>query len=430
MSKKLTLDDIKAEFAKHLQFKDTTAIDLVLATILGNTLLRGRIWLLLIGSSGSGKTSIVDPLRSLPTTFFLDDVSPNAFLSAYMGGKQSLLQKITMDPLTKKHVPKTIVFSDFTTILSKNQEARGEILSQFRVIYDGKMDKGTGVGHFKWEGKIGALCCATQNIYNHLEAGRSMGERFTYFVMPADTDKAMLLKQRESSVSPEEITASITPMYYDYCFSVKDYIVNNGLPELNLSPEQYDRIENSAIFCVKSKANVQTDYKTGKALGMPEKASATRDNRAFMTLLHMLHILECHDHSISYPKDKKVLPVSEKNIQIIERCGYSAIPTERRKILEALVYSSEGMTSSQIGAVNSIGVSKESIEKFVAPLHAIGIINKRVSGTIHKWCVNDENIRSFIKKVSVALKEEEKKTLDIFEAGATEEDLYGDPNDF
>ena len=123
----ISLTDIKNEFRKYLLFKDENIIDLALATILGNVLLeKSRIWLLLVGSSGSGKTSIVDPLRNVPLTYFLDDISPNAFLSGYMGGKQSLLQKITFDPVTKTHKPKTIVFSDFTTILSKNQEARGE----------------------------------------------------------------------------------------------------------------------------------------------------------------------------------------------------------------------------------------------------------------------------------------------------------------
>jgi len=410
-----SLKNIKDEFGKYLQIKDKNVLDLILAIVIGNTLIdSGSLWLFLIGASSSGKTSLTDPLLAIPSTYFCDDVSPKTFLSGFrMGGKfQSLL-----DILNKK----TVVFSDFSTILSKNQEARGEILAQFRRIYDGKMDKATGTGQQKWSGKIGVIAAATPDLYNHLEVGRSAGERFMYYCMSSSSDKEMLLKQRGSSVSPSAITEAMKPLYYEYVHEVKDFVSRNGMPEFTLTPEQYDRVENAAIFCVKSKATIRVDFKTGTVAGMPVRASAGRDNRAFGTLLRALQIMD------SYEQKTIHTTVSDERIALVERCAYSAISTERRKILEVLADNGGEMTSSAIGATHGVGLPKDAVDKFIAPLHAVGLINKNTSNRAFKWFIGDKETREFIIKVSADMREDLPPSKDVVEGGGEPEEPWESP---
>ena len=73
----ISLSDIKQEFNKHLLIKDPFAIDLIFASVMCNIFIpQGRIWLMLVGASGGGKTSLVDPLQALlnETYFFLTSV--------------------------------------------------------------------------------------------------------------------------------------------------------------------------------------------------------------------------------------------------------------------------------------------------------------------------------------------------------------------
>lgn len=410
-----SLQDIKSELNKHLSIKDPFVLDLVFACILGNTLIEtGSIWMLLVGSSSTGKTSITNPLLALPTTYFLDDITNKTFLSGFrMNGKfQNLLDIINR---------KTVIFSDFSTILSKNQEQRGEILAQFRRIADGQMDKATGTGTMKWAGKIGILAASTPDIYNHLEVVRSAGERFLYYFMSATSNKDMLVKQRDNLSSPQAITDALKPLYYEYVHAVKDFIMRESMPEFKLTPDQYARTDRAVIFCVKSKSTIRTDYRTGAVAGMPQTASIGRDNRAFMTLLKALQIMDAYENKTIHT------PVSDARIDLIEKCAYSAICTERRKILEVLADTRESMSGSEIGLTHGVGMPKEAVEKFIAPLHAVGIINRHKLGTAFKWFIGDENTRAFILKVSAEMQEEVPPELDKTEGDAAEEEEWGVP---
>ncbi len=54
------LADIKEEFGKYIIVKDKWAIDTILATIIGNqTLERDPLWLMMIGTSSGGKTTLL-----------------------------------------------------------------------------------------------------------------------------------------------------------------------------------------------------------------------------------------------------------------------------------------------------------------------------------------------------------------------------------
>ena len=424
----MKLQEVRDEFAKYIILKDPWALDMVLATVIGNAFIdRDPIWTALVAPSSGGKSTLIAPLVGLSSVHFVDDVTEKTFLSGYKvkGKDMSLLSLIGKNGV--------IAFSDFTSILSKNPVSRGEILTQLKLIYDGKMTKHTGTGSGAWDGKIGLIAASTPDIYSQLESGRSMGERFMYYSMNQPTDEEIEEKQNSVRMSSKAITEVMKLHYKDYCVSVRDFITENDFSFLRITPEQRARIKNAAIFAVNGKATVHTDHRTGKVDEIPNKASIGRDNKMFDALLLTLQAMDAFEH------DDPVRDISDDRISMIEKCAYSSITRERRKILEVLAYASDqqGMTASAIGAQDGLGLDKQAIEKYLWPLHAVGMVSKLTTGA-HKWYIKDEHTREFVMKVSKDVmaftnaqgleinENEDGEETDSGDPGKYDDDEYGD----
>ncbi len=381
------LQDIKEEFSKYFIIKDPWALEIVLATMLGNQVIeRDPIWTIIVGPSSGGKTTLLAPCVGIPRTYFIDDLTEKTLLSGFKvkGKEASLLKQIGSGMM---------IFSDFTSILAKNPVSRGEILTQLKLVYDGKITKFTGTGGIPWEGKIGTLCASTPDIYTALENSRSMGERFLYYWLEQPTNEEIMAKQAEITISSKNITETMQFLYGEYYEAVKQYQEKHEI-NLTITPDHKKRIRAAAVFCVNGKATIHTDFKTGRPDAIPNIAGVGRDSKIFDTLLHTLQLMKC------YELDNPDVTVTEEMVQIVEKCAYSSINRERRKILEILVNRGSPMTSSEIGAQEGLGLEKDSVNKYLAPLHAVGMIKKNAGAGAHKWVIVDEGIIEFVQRVS------------------------------
>lgn len=396
----MKLQQVKDKWEEFIVLKDHRTLDVLLATVIGNMLVdRDPIWLMLVAPSSGGKTTLLSPIVDIKSVYFIDDLTEKTLLSGYkVGGKDnSLLRTIGTG---------VMAFSDFTSILSKNIVSRGEILSQLKLVYDRKVTKYTGTGKVNWEGKIGFIGAATADIYYHLESGRSMGERFIYYWMNVPTDREIAMKQSETNISAKEMTNVMKEYYRDYFEGIREWVMKHGVPELKITEEQKERVRRASMFCVAGKATVHTNFKSGKVDQIPQKASIGRDNKSFEALLLTLQIM--HGYEIDDPQ----VEVQDYMIDIIEKCAYSSINRERRAILEILAESPKSLSASQIGSSKGLGLEKDGVAIYLAPLFAVGLIKRDVSGNPYKWFIEDESTREFILKVSeyvpqIKLKEDE-----------------------
>jgi len=384
----MKMKDIKQELDKYYVIVDPYVIDIILGTIVANLIIpRDPCWLMLVAASSGGKSSLMAPCAGVPSVHFIDDLTEKTFLSGYKAGKKevSLLKTIGNG---------VMCFSDFTTIISKNPMTKGEILSQFRLIYDGHFSKRTGTGEITWDGKMGFLGASTPDVYFQLEESRSMGERFLYYTIKQPSDQEIVDKQESVKMSSKEIGLELRPFYRDYMNSVKDFALAHNLPELKMNAHQRARIDRSAIFCVRGKASVHLDYKSGKPDAIPNRPGVGRDRKMFETMLHALQLMNC------YEKNDATLGVENWMVEIIDRAAWSSISRERRKILEILTSTSQALTASQIGATGNFGLQKEAVEKYMAPLFAVGIVKKEILGNAHRWTIEDKDTISFVKSVA------------------------------
>lgn len=399
----MKLNQIKTEFEKYLVIKDPWVIDMVLGTLVGNAIIkRDPVWTMIISKSSGGKTTLLKPASLVPGVFFVDDMTEKTLLSGYKVKKQetSLLKVIGNGVLA---------FSDFTSILAKNPVSRGEILGQMKLIYDGEVIKRTGTGEIAWRGKIGFLGGATPDIYWHLESGRSMGERFLYYNFLQPTDFEIAEKQATVSLSSTDIQNIMAPMYREYCTDIREWTDAHGIPELKITPEQRKKINEAAIFCISGKATTHVHFKTGKIDQMPNRAGVGRDAKMFDTLLQTFQLLD------AYENDDFNYPLSDDRIKLIQKCSYSSLNRERRRILEILADETEPISASQIGTKKGIGLEKDAIEMYLNPLYAIGLVKKQIRGTAFKWYINDKKVIQFIKDVSETMDNEVFKDDDDYE---------------
>ncbi len=285
--------------------------------------------------------------------------------------------------------------------MTKNPVSRGEILGQLRLVHDGEFRKSTGNSTLFWKGKIGFIGASTNDVYFHLEQGRSMGERFIFYCMNQPSDNEIADKQEDVTHSPVAIQEIMAPMYRDYCLAVKEWVDANGLPPLKLTKEQREKVKQAVMFCVNGKATVHTNYKTGKADQMPNKAGVGRDLKMYDALLQSFQVMDAYEH------DDIAYPLSDERIRLIQKCAYSSLNRERRKILEILCDTNEELSASQIGTRQNFGLEKDAVEMYLNPLNAVGIIQKTMTGNTFKWSIKDLKIKQFIKEVSETMEQEE-----------------------
>ena len=144
------------------------------------------LWLLLVGSSGGGKTEAIRLLRHVADKQ-VDELTRAGLLSWSVGGKKGrrtgLLTEIPTNAL--------VTISDFSTVITMgDREARARMFGMLRVVYDGRVYRSIGGGTpagsdpLEWEGHLTLLAGATNAIDTHLAFEASLGERWLLFRLP------------------------------------------------------------------------------------------------------------------------------------------------------------------------------------------------------------------------------------------------------
>lgn len=155
------------------------------------------VWLFVVGPSSSGKTRIcIDSFDGLNHVWPMGDLTAKTFLSA------SATYKGLLSDVGKQGI---LTFKDFTTVLSKREDERGEIAAQLREIYDGKFTKRTGMGPGDtWQGKVTVIAGATNALERAWAIRRELGERFLTVRWPTTSDyNGLRIAARQRGRDPE-----------------------------------------------------------------------------------------------------------------------------------------------------------------------------------------------------------------------------------
>lgn len=378
--------DLKKQIMEYMHVEDDGMIRIALASIIATRLNQSDpVWMILIGPSSSGKSQILRPIAMTDPKFIhrVDDMTENTLLSGMKvkkGEKDiSLLKRIG-----KRGI---IIISDFTTIFSKSSEARGAILGQLRMVYDGEMVKysGTSQEPIKWEGSIGILAGSTPSIYSHFEEVADMGERFIYYRMKDYNVEQATRLSLDRKIYGYELDKKLSEIYAEY---IKDTVLAVKDKEINLDPDTENRILDIAILASKLRTPISIDTYTKQITKIPTPEMPMRVALQLKGIAKALI-------TMNDGKDT----IADEDMQHIEWCAYSLANEEKRACLRELAKRDYGEFTSTQSIADSIGLSTEITRVYLQYLSAIGMVARSGDSGSLLWRINVEKDHKIIKRL-------------------------------
>jgi len=207
--KVISLDDLKKSAHRFLKLEDDSIIDVAMAAYVANRFKSDPLWMFLTGPPSSAKTEILRAMEGHENVTLLSSLTPSTLISGKTlkgGGNMSLLPKLD---------GKLLVIKDFGTVLTLYHEARSEIFSQLREVYDGQYSKAFGTGEcISWKGKVGILAGVTPIIDKYMAVNAMLGERFLHYlwemVNTLGRDVALLIASWQKRTTEETFSPRST----------------------------------------------------------------------------------------------------------------------------------------------------------------------------------------------------------------------------
>jgi len=386
------------EILAHLTYwfykPDMDALAIALSVYSAHVLLDSDpVWLFVVGTSGSGKTSIIcNALACLPSTMLVSDVTPTSFISgrAVKDGGSSLLFQLPQigKDKGKKNGGRTqgvLVFKDFTSILARKYETKQEIIAVMREIYDGKYAPKKGTKTMDWSGKVSVVAAVTSAIERASEIQRDLGERFVQVRWPredgvATADKAA--DQVDHSVIINKLTILI-----------KNLIGVETLPTKVSPPDKSLFTHLAELVAVLRGPVIRAN---GKIIDVPEPEAPTRIMQAMMQI------------TMGHARIFRRGECNERDVKLGRRVGFDSIPLNRLK-----VFDSVGLGATQAELVKGTGLQFSSIEYVCEELVALGVLQGIINGSTVTYKFTEE----FAKKRANALGDDYPKVLDFKKGG-------------
>lgn len=396
----MTIQDIEKEIQDVYLLNDKGIIKILIATVIANRLSLSSkpVWLLVLAGSSSGKTALLQTLDKIGTWLIpVDTLTTNTFASGMAKSEEvSLLWKANEGIL---------VFKDFTTITSMNEQGLQEIMGQFRAIYDGSFDKKTGNGQdVHWTGKVGMIAGGTLASQRKMRQFSENGERFINYILQTPDPKEMTRRAIKNQKSLKDQEAYLQDVVASF---VNDKIETYQKKELEIPRQIEEEMVNVADFATLARSPVNVDPRTGNVVFVGDREMPTR-MAIMLTNIAVSLMIVCDETSLS-----------DENALIIYKTAMDSIPVDRRMILRILAQY-RGATTKNIAV--KLNYPTEPIRSWCNQLNARGIIVRAgVMGTSDVWKLKDEY-------KAIVCKYENLKSVDA-DLIPTEEELMNAGND-
>ena len=387
----MTRAELHNELSQVLYIEDFCLVDVLIAASLANAKGIGDpVWLTIIGPSSGGKSQYIRPLAKANPALFLqiDDLTSNTLISGN-GVGQSLIFKIKERGI--------ITMDDLTVLASKNSEDRNAILSQFRMIYDGRMTKATGKSNgegITWTGHAGMIAGSTPSIYRFFAEVADMGERFIYYRMKTINENKAVDFVMKNGLSAKQIDEKMKDIYGRYFNSLMNKVEENQF--LPLDEETQRVIVNVAKAGTRLRTPVVIDEREHfvsefPIAEMPFRVMKQLNNVA--QALTVMHYAETGETKL--PDDL---------LKAVEWIGYSLADDKRRAYFNAVLaleFKGLKVTARNISAYT--GLHHTAVERGMSVLSAIGVVKlnevKEGDKKDRTWSVADHNLEQIVWRI-------------------------------
>lgn len=322
------------------------------------------LWLMLVQSSGSGKT------ENIRLTHGVADARLKNFSRAGL----LTYEKIKGIPFPKgilaelEGVPHAyLTITDFSALLEMRQGGGAEISDLFnamRDVYDGEYRRDIGGVSLHWAGRITLLAACTPAIDNFSAHADALGTRWVYFRIPEHSleVKKRIAQMAEDRESIDDFRAAAQATATEIITAARARVNHVRLPG-----EFSTVIQHAAILAGYGRANVPRDYR-GQVSGMPDAEDPGR-------LVGQLKTLALSLLAMDLPEDVA--------LRITRRAALSSMPVSMLKMLEVIAHDREGDGGvTAYGAHRLTGIHRRLTGRSLENWELIGIMDAETIGEI------------------------------------------------
>lgn len=394
----MTRSELHQALSEVLYIEDYGMVDVVLASTVANALRLGDpVWLTIIGPSSGGKSQFIRPLAISNPQFIyrIDDLTANTFLSGALKYDETLLGRIGAHGM--------LSMDDLTVLFSKNNEARAEILSQFRMIYDGRFSKATGTnkGTHVWppegSGHIGMIAGSTPSIYKYFNEVADMGERFiSYRMKDIDVEKATDFVL-ESNLASSELNERVAAIFTDYFTTIMPQLSamatneENLLSSISLPDDIQDTIRSIAPTVTLLRTPVMIDeWHDGVVTDIPVPELPFRVMKQLTTLAKAMLVM----HQLDEP-GANTLPANL--VGALEWTAYSLANDKRRNFMRVITrLHDDGVAIDRTALAIGTGLDPMVINQNLSQLQALRVIERKAD---NEWRVKNEKVAAVTRRL-------------------------------
>jgi len=400
----VTIEEIEHAVSQVYLLVDLGIVRIVIATVLGNLLgLSNKpIWLLILAGSSSGKTAIMGIIdKASPRIVPIDTLTTNTFASGFKGSDKetSLLWKANYGVL---------VFKDFTTVTSMNEEGLREIMGQLRSIYDGEFTKRTGnAGDVEWKGQVGIIAGGTIASQRKMRQFSEQGERFINYIINVANAKDITRKamgnQKDLKLKAEGLANLVATF-------VKQKLSNVNKSDLEIPHDIREAMIDVSDFATKARSPVTMSKKD------PTMVEFVGDREMPPRMAMMLSNLAT---ALMVMSNEKTL--GDLNSKILYKTALDSIPVERRLILTVMAKFTDATTKALAQHLN---YPTMTVRAWMNQLNALKMIDRmQGGGTSDMWRLKDE-----YRNVMCRFEDIKQENTPLYEDANNDDEMFNDVN--